>query len=355
MNSNWAFHYDRVLAWRYAMKILLTGGAGYIGSHTAIELLASGYEVVIVDNLRNSKASVIDRISEISGESPAFYEVDVADYAALGAVFKQEQPDAVIHFAGLKAVGESVANPLLYYQLNLITTISLCRTMADHNVTSLVFSSSATVYGEPERIPLDENCEATKATNPYGRTKIMIEQMLHDLCDAKPAFNVALLRYFNPAGAHPSARLGEDPTGVPNNLVPFLTQVVAGMRDQLVINGNDYPTEDGTCVRDYIHVQDLARGHVAAIRKLQTHCGMVTYNLGTGTGHSVKEVVAAFEAAANQRLIKTIGPRREGDVPMSYTDPSLAEQELGWKAELTIEDICRDAWRWQTENPLGYP
>jgi len=337
------------------MKILLTGGAGYIGSHTAVELLASGFEVVIVDNLRNSKASVIDRISEISGESPAFYEVDVADYAALGAVFKQEQPDAVIHFAGLKAVGESVADPLLYYQLNLMTTISLCRTMADNNVMSLVFSSSATVYGEPERIPLDENCTATNATNPYGRTKIMIEQMLHDLCDAKPAFNVALLRYFNPAGAHPSARIGEDPTGVPNNLVPFLTQVVAGMRDQLVINGNDYPTEDGTCIRDYIHVQDLARGHVAAIRKLQTHCGLVTYNLGTGTGHSVNEVVAAFEAATHQPLIRTIGPRREGDVATSYTDPSLAERELGWKAELTIDDICRDAWRWQTENPLGYP
>jgi UDP-glucose 4-epimerase len=337
------------------MKILLTGGAGYIGSHTAIELLTSGYEVVIVDNLRNSKASVVDRISEISGQDPAFYELDVADYVALDTVFKKEQPDAVIHFAGLKAVGESVADPLLYYQLNLLTSISLCRAMADNNVTSLVFSSSATVYGEPERIPLDENCNATKATNPYGRTKIIIEQMLRDLCDAKPEFNVALLRYFNPAGAHPSARLGEDPKGVPNNLVPFLTQVAVGMRDELVINGDDYSTEDGTCVRDYIHVQDLARGHVAAIRKLQSNCRLVTYNLGTGTGHSVNEVVAAFELATSQHLPRTIGPRRKGDVPTSYTDPSLAEQELGWKAELTIEDICRDAWRWQAENPAGYP
>ncbi|MBT3866356.1 MAG: UDP-glucose 4-epimerase GalE, partial [Gammaproteobacteria bacterium] len=255
----------------------------------------------------------------------------------------------------LKAVGESVADPLLYYQLNLLTSISLCRVMTDNNVTSLVFSSSATVYGKPERIPLDENCNATKATNPYGRTKIIIEQMLRDFCDAKPELNVVLLRYFNPAGAHPSARLGEDPKGVPNNLVPFLTQVAVGLRDELVINGGDYPTEDGTCIRDYIHVQDLARGHVAAIRKLQSNCRLVTYNLGTGTGHSVNEVVTAFELATNQHLPRTVGPRREGDVPSSYTDPSLAERELGWKAELTIEDICRDAWRWQAENPAGYP
>ena len=337
------------------MKVLLTGGAGYIGSHTAIELLTSGYEVVIVDNLRNSKASVVDRISEISGLSPAFYELDVADYAAMDTVLKQEQPDAVIHFAGLKAVGESVADPLLYYQLNLLTSISLCRAMADNNVTSLVLSSSATVYGEPEQIALDENCNATRAVNPYGRTKVIIEQMLRDLCDANPELNVVRLRYFNPAGAHPSARLGEDPKGVPNNLVPFLTQVAAGLRNELVINGDDYPTEDGTCIRDYIHVQDLARGHVAAIRKLQSNCRLVTYNLGTGIGHSVKEVVAAFELATNQHLPRTIGPRREGDVPAYYTDPSLAERELGWKTELTIEDICRDAWQWQAENPTGYP
>ena len=337
------------------MKILLTGGAGYIGSHTAIELMNSGYEVVIVDNLRNSKASAVDRVAEISGQSPTFYQKDVADYAAMDTVFKQEQPDAVIHFAGLKAVNESVADPLLYYQLNLLTSMSLCRTMADNNVTNLVFSSSATVYGKPERLPLDENCDATKATNPYGRTKIIIEQMLRDLSDAKPKFNVVLLRYFNPAGAHPSARLGEDPNGIPNNLVPFLTQVAVGMRDELVINGDDYPTKDGTCVRDYIHVQDLAKGHVAAIQKLRSNCRLVAYNLGTGTGHSVKEVVAAFELATNQHLPRSIGPRRVGDVPKSYTDPSLAKRELGWKAGLTIDDICRDAWRWQNENPDGYP
>jgi UDP-glucose 4-epimerase len=337
------------------MKILLTGGTGYIGSHTAIELLAAGFEVVIVDNLRNSKASVIDRISEISGRTPSFYELDVADYAALDSVFKQEKPDAVIHFAGLKAVGESVAEPLLYYRLNLMTSISLCRVMADNGITNLVFSSSATVYGEPERIPLDEKCTATKAVSPYGRTKIIIEQILRDLCDARPEFNVALLRYFNPAGAHPSARLGEDSASVPDNLVPFLSQVALGLRDELVINGDDYPTEDGTCIRDYIHVQDLAKGHVAAIRKLKSNCGLVTYNLGTGTGHSVKEVVAAFELATNQHLPWTMGPRREGDVHSYYTDPSLAERELGWKTELTIDDICRDAWLWQDENPTGYP
>jgi len=233
--------------------------------------------------------------------------------------------------------------------------MSICHAMADNNVTNLIFSSSATVYGEPERIPLDENCDATKATNPYGRTKIIIEQMLRDLCNAKPKLNVVLLRYFNPAGAHPSARLGEDPNGIPNNLVPFLAQVALGMRDELVINGDDYPTKDGTCVRDYIHVQDLARGHLAAIRKLQSNCRLVAYNLGTGNGHSVKEVVAAFELASNQHLPRIIGPRRLGDVPTSYTDPLLAERELRWKAELTIDDICRDAWRWQNENSGGYP
>ncbi|MGV0036361.1 MAG: UDP-glucose 4-epimerase GalE [Candidatus Azotimanducaceae bacterium WSBS_2022_MAG_OTU7] len=337
------------------MKILLTGGTGYIGSHTAIELLASGYEVVLVDNLRNSKASVVDRISEISGQSPSFYELDVADYSAVNTVFQQERPDAVIHFAGLKAVGESVADPMLYYQLNLITSISLCRAMTDNSINNLVFSSSATVYGIPERIPLDENCAATQAVNPYGRTKVIVEQILRDLCAAKPVLNVALLRYFNPAGAHPSARLGEDPTGIPTNLVPFMAQVAVGLRDELVINGDDYPTEDGTCVRDYIHVQDLARGHVAAIRKLEKGCGLVTYNLGTGKGYSVKEVVAAFERATNQHLPRTMGPPREGDVPTTYTDPSLAERELEWKAELTIEDICRDAWQWQDANPTGYP
>lgn len=337
------------------MKILLTGGTGYIGSHTAVELLAENHDVVIIDNLRNSKASVIDRIQEVSGKSVSFHETDLENTAAVSSICANENIEAAIHFAGLKAVGESVADPLLYYDLNLATSISLCKALQENSIHMLVFSSSATVYGDPERIPLDETCRATEAANPYGRTKIFIEQILRDLQSANPSMNIALLRYFNPAGAHPSAKLGEDPRGVPNNLVPFLTQVAIGMRDQLVINGDDYETPDGTCIRDYIHVQDLARGHVAALEKLRTGAGLVTYNLGTGRGNSVKEVVEAFEKSTNQKLNKRIGPRRPGDVPSTYTDPSLAEKELNWRAELTIEDICRDAWHWQQENHEGYP
>lgn len=337
------------------MKILLTGGAGYIGSHTAVELLADNHEVVIVDNLRNSKASVIDRIHEISGKKVTFYEIDVEDTARLSAICKDESIEAAMHFAGLKAVGESVEDPLLYYRLNLTTSLSLCQALIDNNIRILVFSSSATVYGDPERIPLDEQCRVTTAANPYGQTKIIIEQMLRDLSAATPDMNIALLRYFNPAGAHPSARMGEDPRGIPNNLVPFLTQVAVGMREQLMINGDDYDTPDGSCIRDFIHVQDLAKGHVAALKKLSTNPGLVTYNLGTGRGHSVKEVVSAFERSTNQHLNKRVGPRRPGDVPSTYTDPTLAETELNWRAELTIEDICRDAWHWQEQNPEGYP
>ena len=337
------------------MKILLTGGTGYIGSHTAVELLAEDHNVVIIDNLRNSKASVVDRIQEVSGKSVSFYETDLEDTVAVSSICANENIEAAIHFAGLKAVGESVADPLLYYELNLTTSISLCKALQENSINMLVFSSSATVYGDPERIPLDEACRATEAANPYGRTKIFIEQILRDLQSANPSMNIALLRYFNPAGAHPSAKMGEDPRGVPNNLVPFLTQVAIGMRDQLVINGDDYETPDGTCIRDYIHVQDLAKGHVAALEKLRTGAGLVTYNLGTGRGNSVKEVVDAFERSTNQDLNKRIGPRRPGDVPSTYTDPSLAERELNWRAELTIEDICRDAWHWQQENPEGYP
>jgi UDP-glucose 4-epimerase len=337
------------------MKILLTGGAGYIGSHCAVELLNANHEVVIVDNLRNSKASVIERIEELSGKSVDFHNLDVADQPALEALCAKQKPDGVIHLAGLKAVGESVADPLLYYHLNLTTSLSLFQTMVKQNIRLLVFSSSATVYGDPERIPLDEKCRATEAANPYGRTKIVIEQILRDLSAAHPELGITLLRYFNPAGAHPSARMGEDPTGVPNNLVPFLTQVAIGMREQLVINGNDYETEDGTCVRDYIHVQDLAKGHVAAIERLANNPGLATYNLGTGKGSSVSQVVSAFERSTNQHLNKRMGPRRPGDVAVSFTDPSLAEQELNWRAENTIEDICRDAWHWQQENPKGYP
>ncbi len=337
------------------MKILLTGGTGYIGSHTAVELLVSGHDVVIVDNLRNSKETVIDRIEEVSHRSVTFYKTDVEDTETISNICSTEQIEAAIHFAGLKAVGESVADPLLYYELNLRTSISLCKALLANKIHNLVFSSSATVYGDPERIPLDERCRATVAANPYGRSKIFIEQMLRDLHAAKPEMNIALLRYFNPAGAHPSARMGEDPRGIPNNLVPFLTQVAIGLREQLVINGDDYETPDGTCIRDYIHVQDLAKGHLAALEKLSSGAGLVTYNLGTGRGTSVKEVISAFELSTNQHLNTRTGPRRPGDVPSTYTDPTLAERELNWHAELTIEDICRDAWRWQQENPDGYP
>ncbi|MBT4161741.1 MAG: UDP-glucose 4-epimerase GalE [Gammaproteobacteria bacterium] len=336
------------------MKILLTGGAGYIGSHTAVELISEGHDVVIVDDFSNSKEVVINRISEITGTQISYHRLDIRDTETLVGICRDEAIEAAIHFAGLKAVGESVEDPLRYYDVNLGSSVSLCKAMVSLNIRHLVFSSSATVYGEPERIPLDEECRASDAANPYGRTKIIIEQILKDMQLANPDMNIALLRYFNPAGAHLSGKLGEDPTGIPNNLVPFLTQVAIGKRSELVINGDDYPTPDGTCIRDYIHVQDLARGHVAALAKLRSDCGVVTYNLGTGQGQSVKEVVSAFERSTNQHLNRRIGPRRPGDVPVSYTDPSLAERELNWKATLTIEDICRDAWHWQQENPGGY-
>ncbi len=337
------------------MKILLTGGAGYIGSHTAIELLAANHDVVIVDDLRNSKSSVVQRIEEVSGKRVAFYESSVEDTPALRSVCESEKPDAAIHFAGVKAVGESITDPLLYYRINLTTSLSLCDVLIEQGINNLVFSSSATVYGEPERVPLDESCYALKASNPYGQTKIMIEQILRDVHQAHPKLSIALLRYFNPAGAHPSGELGEDPRGVPNNLVPFLTQVAIGLREALTINGDDYPTPDGTCIRDFIHVQDLAKGHVKALEKLTRDGGIGTYNLGTGKGYSVAEVVAAFEQATGVALNKRKGPRREGDVPASFTDATLAANELDWRAELDIETICRDAWRWQQKNPQGYP
>lgn len=337
------------------MKVLLTGGAGYIGSHTAVELIAAGYEVVIVDNLINSKLSVIDRINEVSSAAVTFIQQDVSDTAALSAIMDMHAVTAVIHFAGLKAVGESVTDPLRYYHHNLTTSLSLFQAMQQHHIKTLVFSSSATVYGDPERIPIDEHCKADLAANPYGQTKVLIEKILGDICVADPSMNVARLRYFNPAGAHPSARMGEAPSGVPNNLVPFLTQVAIGSRPELVVYGNDYPTSDGTCIRDYIHVQDLARGHVAALNKLVRNSGLVTYNIGTGQGYSVLEMIRAFEKATGQPLPHRMGPRRAGDIPVSYTDPALAERELGWKAVHGIDDICRDAWRWQQQNPEGYP
>ena len=336
------------------MKILLTGGAGFIGTHTAVELLNDGHEVVILDNLANSSVKAIYRVERLTNQTIQFYERDVLDTPGLHEVFEVENVDAVIHFAGLKAVGESVANPLDYYQININGAISLCQAMLAHGVKNLVFSSSATIYGEPKQIPITEYSEVIDATNPYGRTKLMIEKILEDVCHANPDFNVARLRYFNPAGAHVSGEIGEDPQGIPNNLLPYVSQVAVGKREFLTINGNDYPTPDGTCIRDYIHVVDLALGHLAAINKLEQNPGLVTYNLGTGQGYSVMDIVKAFEKANNLTLPHKIGPRRNGDIPTSYTDPALAKDELGWHATRTIEDICRDAWRWQQKNPTGY-
>lgn len=336
------------------MQVLLTGGAGYIGTHTAVEFVQAGHEVVVVDNLSNSSTMAVRRVERLTNHAIPFHEVDLLNAPSLEAVFRDTHFDAVVHFAGLKAVGESVAKPLAYYKNNLSGTINLLDCMMRHGVHKLVFSSSATVYGDPERVPIDEHSRIVDASNPYGRTKLMIEKMLEDLCASEPAFNVARLRYFNPAGAHESGQIGEDPTGIPNNLLPFVTQVAVGKRDKLVVFGNDYPTPDGTCVRDYIHVVDLARGHLAALAKLGELPGLVTYNLGTGRGYSVLDIIAAFEKANHLKLPYEIGARRSGDIPASFTDPSLARKELNWQAEKTIEDICRDAWHWQQHNPNGY-
>ncbi|HIG40412.1 MAG: UDP-glucose 4-epimerase GalE [bacterium] len=336
------------------MKILLTGGAGYIGSHTAVEFLLAGHEIVVVDNLSNSSATAISRVERLTNGHIGFYQEDVLDGAALNNIFETESIDAVIHFAGLKAVGESVVQPLDYYHTNINGTLNLCRLMLKHQVSRLVFSSSATVYGEPKKMPIDESTPVTDAANPYGRTKLMIERILEDIVNSEPDFHVARLRYFNPGGAHQSGEIGEDPSGIPNNLLPYITQVAIGKREKLVVNGDDYPTKDGTCIRDYIHVVDLARGHLAALDKLMASPGLVTYNLGTGTGYSVMDIVRAFEKANDITLPLSIGPRRAGDIPTSYTDPNLALKELNWKAEKTIEDICRDAWHWQQKNPNGY-
>ena len=336
------------------MKILVTGGAGYIGSHTCVELLEAGHEVVVVDNLSNSKESALRRVEAIAGRRLHFHLVDLLDREALSAVFAREAPlDAVVHFAGLKAVGESVARPLHYYRNNVAGTLSLCNVMADYGVKDIVFSSSATVYGTPEEMPLREDFPLGPI-NPYGRTKWMIEEILRDLHTADPEWNVALLRYFNPVGAHPSGRIGEDPSGVPNNLMPYIAQVAVGRRPRLQVFGDDYPTPDGTGIRDYIHVVDLARGHLAALEKLRANPGVVTYNLGTGQGHSVLEVVAAFEEASGQPIPYDVVARRPGDAAVSYADPALAEAELGWKAERSLEEMCADTWRWQSENPEGY-
>ena len=337
------------------MHILVTGGAGYIGSHTVIELLTRGDDVTIIDSLINSKAEAVQRIAELAGRAPGFHRVDLLDRPALDAVLSARPVDAVIHFAGLKAVGESVSIPLRYYQNNLISTLNLIDAMQTHGVRNLVFSSSATVYGVPEKVPIRESFPLS-ATNPYGRTKLMIEDMLRDIHPASPGFGMAILRYFNPVGAHRSGRIGEDPNGIPNNLLPYISQVAVGKLDKLRVFGNDYPTPDGTGVRDYIHVVDLALGHLAALNRLANHPGeRVTVNLGTGHGYSVLEMVRAFERASGRPIPYEIVPRRPGDVAACYADPAYAREALGWEATRGIGQMCADAWRWQSMNPQGYP
>ncbi|MDO8652343.1 MAG: UDP-glucose 4-epimerase GalE [Undibacterium sp.] len=329
------------------MKILVTGGAGYIGSHTCVELLSAGHEVVIVDNLSNSKLSVLDRVKKISGKPFAFAQVDVRDQVNLETVFAEHQPDAVIHFAGLKAVGESVEQPLQYYDNNVTGSLVLFRVMAKFGVKTLVFSSSATVYGDPATVPILE-CFPLSATNPYGRSKLMVEEMLRDVVRADPAWRIALLRYFNPVGAHESGLIGEEPNGIPNNLLPYVAQVADGRREFLSVYGDDYATVDGTGMRDYIHVVDLAIGHVKTLNKLTAQPGVFTYNLGTGRGNSVLEMVRAFEKASGKAVPYKIVARRPGDIATCYADPGLAERELGWRAEKNIEQMCIDSWRWQS-------
>ena len=336
------------------MHILVTGGAGYIGSHTCVELLQAGYTVTVVDNLCNSSEKALERVKQITGKDLRFVQADIADAAALDEVFSASPVDAVIHFAGLKAVGESVEKPLEYYRNNISGSLVLCDVMRRHGVKNIIFSSSATVYGDPERVPITEESAKGVCTNPYGWTKWMLEQILTDLHTADPEWNVILLRYFNPIGAHPSGLIGEDPKGIPNNLVPYVAQVAIGRRPFLRVFGDDYPTPDGTGVRDYIHVQDLAAGHVRAIEKLADKAGVSVYNLGTGKGSSVLEVVKAFEAACGHPIAYEILPRRAGDIAECYCDPSKAERELGWKAQYGIAEMCAHAWNWQKKNPEGY-
>ena len=334
-------------------RILVTGGAGYIGSHTCIELMAAGHEVGIVDNFCNSKPAVLERIARIAGRKPAFFEADVRDQRVLERIFDAGDYDAVIHFAGLKAVGESVAEPLAYYDNNVGGTLALCQAMRGHGVRTLVFSSSATVYGNPEQLPLTEDARLS-VTNPYGRSKLMVEDALRDLAAAEPEWHIALLRYFNPIGAHESGLIGEDPRGIPNNLLPYVAQVAVGKLDKLRVFGADYDTPDGTGVRDYIHVCDLALGHVAALRHLADNRGLATVNLGTGQGYSVLQVIRAFEQVSGRPVAYEVAPRRGGDIAACYADPSRAEKLLGWRARFGIERMCADAWRWQSANPDGY-
>lgn len=335
------------------MTILVTGGAGYIGSHTAVELLQSGYDIVIVDNFCNSHPEVLNRIQSLTGKTPAFYEADVRDAAALERIFQRHEIKSVIHFAGLKAVGESTRLPLKYYQNNIAATLTLCEVMQQHDVFDLVFSSSATVYGDPHAVPINESFPLS-ATNPYGRSKLMVEEILRDVAKADPRWGIVLLRYFNPVGAHASSTMGEDPNGIPNNLLPFISQVAIGRLPQLSVFGNDYATSDGTGVRDYIHVVDLAIGHIKAIERIKRERGVLTYNLGTGLGYSVLEMILAFESASGKQIAYQIVDRRPGDIAECWADPAYAANDLGWKAELGLQDMMQDTWRWQSNNPNGY-
>lgn len=336
------------------MKILVTGGTGFIGSHTCVELLEAGFEVVIADNLYNSKALVVDRIEAITGKRPTFYKLDINDREGLEALFTKEEPDAVIHFAGYKAVGESTRKPIEYYANNLGSTLTLCDVMRSHNCKKIVFSSSATVYGDPAFVPITEECPLGKTTNPYGETKAMQERILTDIEKADPEWNVILLRYFNPIGAHVSGLIGEDPKGIPNNLLPYVAQVASGKLEKVNVFGNDYDTKDGTGVRDYIHVVDLAKGHVKAIQAMEKLEGVNIFNLGTGIGYSVLDIIHAFSKAVGRDIPYVIAPRRPGDIATCYSDPAKAEKILGWKAEKNLDDMCMDAWRWQSKNPDGY-
>lgn len=336
------------------MAILVTGGAGYIGSHTCVELLENGYEVVILDNLVNASPKVVDRIEELSGKKVTFYKGDIRDRDCLNKLFEEQKIDSVIHFAGLKAVGESVAKPWEYYENNISGSLVLFDVMRQHGCKSIIFSSSATVYGNPEQIPITEDCPKGTCTNPYGWTKWMLEQILTDLHTADPEWNVVLLRYFNPIGAHKSGRIGENPNGIPNNLMPYITQVAVGKLKELGVFGNDYDTPDGTGVRDYIHVCDLASGHVAAIKKLEEKSGLSIYNLGTGIGYSVLDIVHNFEEATGIHIPYSIKPRRAGDIATCYSSAEKAKRELGWEARYGIREMCADSWNWQKSNPNGY-
>ena len=333
--------------------ILVTGGAGFIGSHTCVELLEAGYDVTVVDNLINSSELALERVEAIAGRKLSFVHADIRDAAALQSVFAAKPIDGVVHFAGLKAVGESVAEPLKYYDHNVHGSRTLLQCMLEHDVYDLVFSSSATVYGDPQTVPISESAPLS-AVNPYGQTKLIIENMIRELGAAVPALNAVLLRYFNPVGAHPSGLIGEDPQDIPNNLMPYIAQVAVGKLDKLRVFGSDYPTKDGTGVRDYIHVVDLARGHLAALKRLAESPGVVAYNLGTGNGYSVLQMHAAFERAADRSIPYELVERRGGDAAVCFADPALAEQELGWRAELELEAMTRDAWHWQQKNPNGY-